>query len=164
MPKHLRTAKHERDVVGNTYVFHTHAHIHTYIYTQCISIYTYMYTYIHKYANYISTNTRTHARTHTHTGDPTKALNIMGSGMNEHFSGVNAGTMFGDGIYLAEDMGKSDQYCRPLHAGAGAGLHPTLYPTPDTQHPAPYTLHPTLCIILPINTTKQNHGRLCKQR
>jgi hypothetical protein len=88
----------------------------------------------------------------------------MGSGMNEHFSGVNAGTMFGDGIYLAEDMGKSDQYCRPLKAGAGAGLYPMLYPTPDTQHPAPSTLHPTPFIILPINTTKQNHGRLCKQR
>ena len=47
-------------------------------------------------------------------GDPAMALNIFQGGMNEHFSGVNAGTMFGDGIYLAEDMGKSDQYCRPL--------------------------------------------------
>lgn len=46
-------------------------------------------------------------------GDPSKALNIFGAGFNEHFSGVNAGTMFGDGIYLAEDMGKSDQYCAP---------------------------------------------------
>ena len=27
-------------------------------------------------------------------GDPTKAVNIFGAGMNEHFSGVNAGTMF----------------------------------------------------------------------
>ena len=47
--------------------------------------------------------------------------------LNEHFSGVNAGTMFGDGIYLAEDMGKSDQYCacakRPL---LGAGMDPAL--------------------------------------
>eukprot|EP00746_Dinoflagellata_sp_MGD_P089894 gnl/MRDRNA2_/MRDRNA2_354669_c0_seq1.p1 gnl/MRDRNA2_/MRDRNA2_354669_c0~~gnl/MRDRNA2_/MRDRNA2_354669_c0_seq1.p1 ORF type:complete len:183 (-),score=22.30 gnl/MRDRNA2_/MRDRNA2_354669_c0_seq1:140-622(-) len=34
--------------------------------------------------------------------------------MNEHFSGVNAGTMFGDGLYFAEDMGKSDQYCAPV--------------------------------------------------
>jgi hypothetical protein len=47
-------------------------------------------------------------------GNPVMALNIFQGGMNEHFSGVNAGTMFGDGIYLAEDMGKSDQYCRPL--------------------------------------------------
>lgn len=41
-------------------------------------------------------------------------LNIASAGHNEHFSGANAGTMFGDGVYLAEDMGKSDQYCRPL--------------------------------------------------
>lgn len=47
-------------------------------------------------------------------GNPAMALNIIQSGMNEHFSGVNAGTMFGDGIYLAEDIGKSDQYCRPF--------------------------------------------------
>jgi hypothetical protein len=46
-------------------------------------------------------------------GDPSCALNIIGAGFNEHFSGVNAGTLFGDGIYLAEDVGKSDQYCRP---------------------------------------------------
>ena len=35
--------------------------------------------------------------------------------------------MFGDGIYLAEDMGKSDQYCacakRPL---LGVGVDPAL--------------------------------------
>ena len=37
-------------------------------------------------------------------GNPAMALNIIQSGMNEHFSGVNAGTMFGDGIYLAEDV------------------------------------------------------------
>ena len=50
-------------------------------------------------------------------GAPSKALNIAAAGVNEHFSGVNAGTMFGDGVYFAEDMGKSDQYCAP-HAAA----------------------------------------------
>ena len=53
-------------------------------------------------------------------GDPSKALNIIGSGFNEHFSGVNAGTMFGDGVYLAEDMGKSDQYCNSAPTQRGA--------------------------------------------
>ena len=42
------------------------------------------------------------------------ALNIMASGMNGHFRGVNASTMLGDGVYFAEDMGKSDQYCMPV--------------------------------------------------
>ena len=42
-------------------------------------------------------------------GSPTMALNIASNGFNEHFSGTNAGTRFGDGIYLAEDIGKSDQ-------------------------------------------------------
>ena len=59
-------------------------------------------------------------------GEPSKALNIIGSGFNEHFSGVNAGTMFGDGVYLAEDMGKSDQYCAAVPCGGLLGR-----PSPD---------------------------------
>ena len=34
------------------------------------------------------------------------------NGMNERFSGSNAGTMFGDGNYFAEDGAKVDQYTR----------------------------------------------------
>ena len=30
--------------------------------------------------------------------------------------------MFGDGIYLAEDMGKSDQYCAPLPPSTASAL------------------------------------------
>jgi hypothetical protein len=46
-------------------------------------------------------------------GDPSKVPTIASGGFNEHFSGSNAGTMFGSGIYLAEDVGKCDQYCKP---------------------------------------------------
>jgi len=47
-------------------------------------------------------------------GDPSKVHTIASGGFNEHFSGANAGTMFGSGIYMAEDAGKCDQYCRPV--------------------------------------------------
>jgi hypothetical protein len=35
---------------------------------------------------------------------------ILHNGFNEHYSGVNRGTAFGDGTYFAEDIGKTDQY------------------------------------------------------
>jgi hypothetical protein len=35
---------------------------------------------------------------------------ILHLGFNEHYSGVNRGTAFGDGTYFAEDIGKTDQY------------------------------------------------------
>eukprot|EP01048_Picozoa_sp_COSAG05_P018654 COSAG05_NODE_2766_length_2670_cov_4.514809_2_plen_171_part_00 len=41
--------------------------------------------------------------------------------------------MFGDGIYLAEDMGKSDQYCRPLPSPAAATRLLTQAPDPATE-------------------------------
>ena len=55
-------------------------------------------------------------------GDLSKALNIIGSGFNEHFSGVNAGTMFGDGVYLAEDMGKSISTVTPRQRSVALSL------------------------------------------
>ena len=39
-----------------------------------------------------------------------QVLPIARGGLNERFSGTNAGTAFGNGVYLAEDLGKSDQY------------------------------------------------------
>eukprot|EP00931_Biecheleriopsis_adriatica_P087170 TRINITY_DN61677_c0_g1_i1.p1 TRINITY_DN61677_c0_g1~~TRINITY_DN61677_c0_g1_i1.p1 ORF type:complete len:514 (+),score=84.69 TRINITY_DN61677_c0_g1_i1:154-1695(+) len=59
-------------------------------------------------------------------GNPAVAVNVCASGMNEHFSGVNAGTMFGDGIYFAEDMGKSDQYCACADSEATVKLNTIL--------------------------------------
>ena len=37
-------------------------------------------------------------------------LSVLSNGLNERFSGSHAGTAFGDGVYLAEDVGKTDQY------------------------------------------------------
>ena len=51
---------------------------------------------------------------------------VLSNGMNERFSGANAGTMFGEGSYLAEDAGKCDHYTGlpdPSYKDA-AELHP----------------------------------------
>ena len=61
-------------------------------------------------------------------------LDIISKGMNERFSGSNAGTAFGDGIYLAEDAGKNDQYGAPdAQYDRGSELHRRLYAR--TRHP-----------------------------
>ena len=56
------------------------------------------------------------------------------------FSGSNAGNIFGDGLYLAEDLGKADQYCtvdKPYDKGDP--LHEHLYgkycPHPNDENP-----------------------------
>jgi hypothetical protein len=77
-------------------------------------------------------------------------LTIISTGVNERFSGTSAGASFGDGIYLAEDIGKCDQYADGDHAhaartGVRTGgytletdplkeLHRRLYPT-VADHP-----------------------------
>jgi len=45
-----------------------------------------------------------------HGTGPDRLLSLIAQGLNERFAGGNAGTLFGDGIYLAEDIGKADQY------------------------------------------------------
>lgn len=55
-------------------------------------------------------------------------LSLLTNGLNERYSGSNAGTAFGDGIYLAEDVAKSDQYAVPDVAYDGSSdLHRRLY-------------------------------------
>ena len=55
-------------------------------------------------------------------------LSLLANGVNERYSGSNAGTAFGDGIYLAEDVAKSDQYCAPDAAyDPTSELHRRLY-------------------------------------
>ena len=75
-------------------------------------------------------------------GTPTKFLfSLLSTGLNERFSGLNAGTAYGDGIYLAEDITKSDQYVEVDReyddAGENADLHARLYPEIDggSTHP-----------------------------
>jgi outer membrane protein assembly factor BamB len=48
-----------------------------------------------------------------HGTSPDVLFSLLSNGLNERFSGTNAGTKFGDGIYFAEDVGKSDQYVSP---------------------------------------------------
>ena len=45
-----------------------------------------------------------------HGTSPDKLFDLLSTGLNEHYSGTGKGTAFGDGVYLAEDVGKTDQY------------------------------------------------------
>merc|ERR1712023_296562 len=55
-------------------------------------------------------------------------LTLLCNGLNERFSGTNAGAAFGDGAYLAEDIGKVDQYVKRDKAyNAHPALHARLY-------------------------------------
>ena len=55
-------------------------------------------------------------------------LSLLKNGLNERYSGSNSGTAFGDGIYLAEDVAKSDQYSAPdVGYDKSCDLHRRLY-------------------------------------
>jgi hypothetical protein len=67
-----------------------------------------------------------------------KLLSLLKNGLKPEFSGVNAGTAFGDGVYLAEDAAKTDQYGEPDRSfdstGSNSALHRRLYPQAG-RHP-----------------------------
>jgi hypothetical protein len=55
-------------------------------------------------------------------------LSVLKNGLNERYSGSNAGTAFGDGVYLAEDVAKTDQYGAPdFEFSRSSELHQRLY-------------------------------------
>ena len=55
-------------------------------------------------------------------------LSLLKNGLNERYSGSNAGTAFGDGVYLAEDVAKTDQYAAPdVRFDGSSELHRRLY-------------------------------------
>ena len=57
-----------------------------------------------------------------------RLLSVLNRGLNERYSGTNAGTAFGEGVYLAEDVGKTDQYAAPDAAYDHSNeLHRRLY-------------------------------------
>ena len=71
-----------------------------------------------------------------HGTSPDKLLSLLANGLNERFSGTNAGTAFGDGIYLAEDVGKTDQYVSAdTSYNPSSKLHKRLYGTNTCVHP-----------------------------
>ncbi len=45
-----------------------------------------------------------------HGTSPERLLDLLSTGFNVNYAGIGAGTAFGDGVYLAEDVGKTDQY------------------------------------------------------
>jgi hypothetical protein len=64
-------------------------------------------------------------------------IEIISKGMNERFAGAAAGTMFGQGSYLAEDAGKCDQYTKldeQFDGGGASKLHKLLYSS-SMPHP-----------------------------
>ena len=62
-------------------------------------------------------------------------INILSTGRNERFAGTAAGAAYGEGLYLAEDAGKNDQYTKvdPQYDGSSE-LHKRLY-THGARHP-----------------------------
>jgi hypothetical protein len=59
---------------------------------------------------------------------PDVLLSVLKNGLNERYSGSNAGTAFGDGVYLAEDVAKTDQYGAPdVGFNSSSDLHRRLY-------------------------------------
>ena len=67
-----------------------------------------------------------------HGTSPAVLLSLLKNGLNERYSGSNAGTLFGDGVYLAEDVSKTDQYGAPdASFDTSSELHRRLY---DAEH------------------------------
>jgi hypothetical protein len=71
-----------------------------------------------------------------HGTNPENLLDLLSTGLNERYSGTNVGTNFGDGVYLAEDAGKTDQYVSADSMyDPNSELHKRLYdetvPHPD---------------------------------
>ena len=63
-------------------------------------------------------------------------LNILAGGLNERYAGTGAGAAYGEGIYLAEDAGKNDQYTKAdLQHGGEPELHHRLYARGAGHHP-----------------------------
>ena len=78
------------------------------------------------------------------------------------WQGSNAGTAFGDGIYLAEDVGKTDQYVvADSTYDSKSDLHKRLYGVHTTPHPGDvfYLLVCRAALGFPIRT--QEMGEYC---
>ena len=62
---------------------------------------------------------------------------VVANGFNPNYAGSNAGSLFGDGCYFAQDIEKVDQYineAEPCYDGSNS-LHRTLYPGGAADHP-----------------------------
>ena len=99
-----------------------------------------------------------------HGTQPGVLFTLLANGMSERFSGTNAGTNFGDGAYLAEDIGKADQYVKvDRKYGEHQDLHDRLYGH-TYRHPDDvyYTLVCRVALGLPLRTRKSGkHATSC---
>ena len=89
-----------------------------------------------------------------HGTNPSVLLSLLSTGLNERYSGSNAGTAFGDGVYLAEDVGKTDQYVTPdTKYDPKSDLHKRLYGR-TVRHPGDvfYLLVCRVALGYPIRT------------
>ena len=86
---------------------------------------------------------------------PDRLLELLSTGFNERYSGTGAGTAFGDGIYCAEDPGKTDQYVGADSAyDPSSELHKRLYSRAFARHPGDvfYVLVVRAALGFPVRT------------
>jgi hypothetical protein len=91
-----------------------------------------------------------------HGTSPDRLLALLSTGLNERYSGTGAGTAFGDGVYLAEDVGKTDQYVGADSAfDPSSELHKRLYGR-TVRHPGDvfYVLVVRAALGFPVRTQK----------
>jgi hypothetical protein len=89
-----------------------------------------------------------------HGTSPDRLLALLSTGFNERYSGTNAGTAFGEGVYLAEDVGKTDQYVGADSAyDPSSDLHKRLYGR-TVRHPGDvfYVLVVRAALGFPVRT------------
>jgi hypothetical protein len=89
-----------------------------------------------------------------HGTSPERLLDLLSTGLNERYSGTNAGNAFGDGVYLAEDVGKTDQYVGADSVyDPSSELHKRLYGN-TVRHPSDvfYVLVVRAALGFPVRT------------
>ena len=94
-----------------------------------------------------------------HGTSPDRLLELLSTGFNVNYSGIGAGTAFGDGVYLAEDVGKTDQYVGADSVyDPSSELHKRLYGN-TVRHPSDvfYVLVVRAALGFPVRT--QQMGR-----
>ena len=103
---------------------------------------------------------------------PSLVLDILSTGLNEHFSGASSGTAFGNGIYFSDDAGKCDHYVMvDTRYDPSSPLHRRLYPSQhhatklaDAPQPPPNTYYLFVCRVAlgqPVRTKTKFDSYMC---
>lgn len=82
-----------------------------------------------------------------HGTNPATILKILQAGMNERYSGANAGTVFGHGSYFGDDPAKADAYAKDADSQFDQDneLHKRLFR--DCRHPDTDIFYMLLCRV-----------------